>query len=381
MYLCEPPRILHLRASNFLGSPERLILGQVKYGRHFRHVPVSYTRKCPPTEFASALASERVEHYLLQEICPGDFSTIARLASLIRKLQPYLVVTHDYKSNLWGSIACALTGTPQVVHFHGHTAEGLRVYFYNEVDKRAIRHATAVITVAETLKEYLSQLGIAKEQISVVHNAVPDSAFEPTAQDLGLRLGGAPFFGAVGRLSYEKGFDMLLDAYASHDFDAHLVIFGSGPEQHWLEGRVARLGLRRKIHFAGHIKDLRPAYAAMQFLVIPSRSEGFPLVLLEAWAQATPVVATPAGAIGSLISNNDNGMLADDISSKSIARALSQAVQIHDFKQRCGSNARRLAWARYRFNDQVPVLETLYERILESNALLRPKPEASHKLN
>jgi glycosyltransferase involved in cell wall biosynthesis len=361
------PRILHIRASNFLGSPERLILGQVRLGKTFHHIPISYIKKGLPSEFNTALASQKLEHYLISEAFAGDFSPVLAIARLVRRLRPKLVVTHDYKSNLWTRISGTFVDCRHAIYFHGHTAECSRVLFYNAIDRRVMKQVHSIVTVADSLKAYLTKFGVPSDRIQVVSNAVPDSAFEAVEPLVLPTIAEKPFIGAVGRLSYEKGFDLLIKAFADQKPSEPLVIFGDGPERQRLQSQVADLGLTGKVHFAGHIPDLRPAYAAMKFLVIPSRSEGFPLALLEAWAQGTPVVSTPVGALKNVVRDGYNGLLALDVSADSISAALSAACRIPDFKQRCGANGKDTAASQYRFCSQVPVWEALYCEIAGTN--------------
>jgi glycosyltransferase involved in cell wall biosynthesis len=166
-------------------------------------------------------------------------------------------------------------------------------------------------------------------------------------------------------LSHEKGVDILIEALALLKHSGarlNCLIFGEGPEEEKITSLIERHGLTDSAKLVGFQKDLRGPFRAMAFLIIPSRSEGFPLVLLEAWAQASPVVATPVGGLPDLIADNENGILARAAEPKALAEAIQKALNTPDFKSRCGQASERLVREKYNFEIQVGRLEEIYER-------------------
>jgi glycosyltransferase involved in cell wall biosynthesis len=104
---------------------------------------------------------------------------------------------------------------------------------------------------------------------------------------------------AIGGMERNKGFDLLIDAAAMLDDGVHVVLVGGGtPEARGaLEERARRLGVSPRVHFLGHRSDARAVAAAGDVFVLPSRSEGFPVVMLEAMAAGVPVVMTDVGGV------------------------------------------------------------------------------------
>nr|WP_232307193.1 glycosyltransferase [Sphingomonas sp. Y57] len=98
----------------------------------------------------------------------------------------------------------------------------------------------------------------------------------------------------AGRLAPQKNFELAIKAFARIDpaFDAHLLILGDGEARLKLEILVDRLCLNERVHFAGHVPDIRPALARASLFLLSSRYEGYPAVLIEALAAGVPVVAT-----------------------------------------------------------------------------------------
>jgi glycosyltransferase involved in cell wall biosynthesis len=119
---------------------------------------------------------------------------------------------------------------------------------------------------------------------------------------------------SVGRLSAEKGQAGLLQAFAtlSNDRpDAALVIVGDGPEGAALRAMAARLGIADRVTFTGRLSepDTLRRIAAAHVLVLPSFMEGLPIVLMEAMAAGTPVVASRVAGIPELVDDGRNGLL------------------------------------------------------------------------
>jgi len=107
--------------------------------------------------------------------------------------------------------------------------------------------------------------------------------------------GDAVVFGALGRLVAEKGFDVLIEAFAKvacgHPH-LHMVVLGEGEQRPLLQQRIASLGLSRCVHLPGHLDDAATLYRAFDWVVMPSYREGLGLVLQEAVIAQVPVVAS-----------------------------------------------------------------------------------------
>jgi glycosyltransferase involved in cell wall biosynthesis len=357
--------ILHIRESSIWGSPERLILGQIRQTSRFTYIPVTYRKRGRENPFARELRQRGLKFHELIEYFTGDLTTVFRLVQLIHRLRPALVVTHEYKSNLYGYLALRLANIPHIVHFHGFTAEDARVRYYNAIDAAVMRRARAIITVSARTKDKLKNHKIDGDKIAVVINAVPESAFEKKPFDMPDFEHEGKLIVSAGRLSYEKGFDIIIDALEilkNEGIRVNTLIYGDGPERKALCDMIDAKGLSGSVKITSFSPDLRPPFGAMEFLVIPSRSEGFPLVLLEAWAQGAPVVAMPVGGLPDLIIDNENGILAERPDPQSLAEAMKRALSVDDFKSRCGEAGKRLTVDKYNFNVQVKMLEEIYSQ-------------------
>ncbi len=133
---------------------------------------------------------------------------------------------------------------------------------------------------------------------------------------------------SVGRFEPQKGFDILLDAFAEVEkkhCNLHLVILGDGQQRQKLESRIKLLELSSKITMPGFINDIYPYLYHADVVVSSSRYEGLPNILIEAIACGTPIVATNCpGGTAEIVVQGVNGYLSEKISAESLAHSLNK---------------------------------------------------------
>lgn len=136
--------------------------------------------------------------------------------------------------------------------------------------------------------------------------------------------GVSKWVGFVGALSEEKRVHLAVEAVASRS-DWGLLIAGDGPEERWLRSLADYLAPER-IRFLGRRSELAEVFAMMDVLVLPSRTEGIPAVVIEAAMNRAPVVATNVGGVAETMANGVEGVLVDDASVASLTRALASVL-------------------------------------------------------
>lgn len=159
-----------------------------------------------------------------------------------------------------------------------------------------------------------------------------------------LRTAGSPAIIAVGRLSQQKGFDLLLPAFSRFlqvYGDATLTIFGEGPERSALESQINQLQISHAVRMPGQSDQVLAEIAASDIFVSSSRYEGFSNAMLEAAALGAVIVATDCeGATKDIIRDGQTGILVDEISSDALLsgiirsmsadrKSMKQAAKIH----------------------------------------------------
>jgi len=174
----------------------------------------------------------------------------------------------------------------------------------------------------------------------------------------------------AGRVSPEKNLDGLLRAlHALKDVGRswRLLVAGEGPLRDECRRLARQLGLDHRVSFLGRYggwRELREIAGRVDAFVLPSKTEGFGLVLLEYAAFARPVIATPVGAATELVRDNETGFLAEGSEPDQIARAVERALTRVDQLPAMGRAARRLYENTYRPDKVFEQIRDCYERLL-----------------
>jgi len=369
--------ILHLRSANIFGSPERLIIGQCRHLKEFSFVCASYVRGDTENRFLGECTSAGLTTGVLRESFTGDYRVVRQIRELVTQHQVALLVTHDYKSNFFGRLAARRDDLPQVAYFHGITAEDTKVALYNSIDRFMIRKMAKVITVSSLTSRFLQSRGLPPQRIEVVPNAVDPATFlkeplPPHGDDRPARLIG------VGRFSSEKGFDILLKAVAKIKPEAppfELLLYGLGPEEKRLREMVSRLGLTEIVRFCGFVDDILPVLRGVDFMVMSSRSEGMPVVILEAWSQQVGVLASSVGGIPEMIEPGKNGLLVPPENVSELAGRILWGLNHRDQMRRYGRAGFETLQKKYTFPVQARRLAAIYSGVIDR----KKRPQSSKR--
>jgi glycosyltransferase involved in cell wall biosynthesis len=281
-----------------------------------------------------------------------DPRVLARMAHFIRARAPDIVETHDFKShfllNTLRSVG-AVGALHWVAFHHGYTRMSARVRAYQQLDRVSLRHAEQVITLCRPFVEQLVARGVRRDRIEVISNAVAPRAppTGATLSELRRSLDLAPgerIIVSVGRLSREKGHADLIEALRlllaeGRYRDCRLLLVGDGGERDTLRSRASGLGDR--IIFAGHQPDPWPYFWLADLFVLPSHTEGSPLVLFEAMAAALPIVATAVGGIPEVAEDGRTAILVPPMQVRRLADAIAGVLAHPQQSRAMGAAAQR----------------------------------------
>jgi glycosyltransferase involved in cell wall biosynthesis len=303
----KPIKVLHVLAPMSEGGLERVVtmlaLGQKAEGAQVAAVvdqteasSHAFVRRLASLEIPVTVVAVPPRHY---------YAEYAELRGLLDRLQPDIVHTHGSRADIVGGLAARRGGTKHVSTVHGFTGGGLRNRLYEFRQRWALRSADAVIAVSSPLVERLASAGLARQRIHLVPNgylAAGKLLERRAARDLLSLPADTPIIGWVGRLSLEKGADVMIEALALSDQSWRLSIIGDGPQSDVLRARARDLGVANRISWHGSVADAALLLRAFDVFVLSSRTEGTPIILFEAMHAGIPIVATSVGGVPDVIS-------------------------------------------------------------------------------
>ncbi len=332
-------------------------------------IPVTFGhRTIGATEFIAELRDRRIEH---RTIAPASRLELVRkdvVMQVSRELDASIVQTHSYRPAVLAMCA-KIRGLrkPWIGFFHGATHEDWKVRVYNFIDNLALRSASRVVVVAHSQRKRF----VGKRDVRVVPNAV--LPFPEVGDEFRIPASTAKAILYAGRLSHEKGVDVLLRAFAtlSDLGDCKLYVAGDGPMQAELRQLAGDLGIAERVSFLGRVKLAEKSYRGADLLVLPSRSEGMPNVLLEAAAADTPMVSTDVGDVSMILAEGEAGTLVRPDNVNDLSSAIAHALRTG--RTTAGHEARSRIAQRFSLRRRVETLTQLYRSVTLDPTLRSPE--------
>ena len=299
-------------------------------------------------------------------VAPATWRTIVRAAKRLRANRVEVVHGYQWRPALIGVLVARLARVPLVLaskrSLTGADTGAQRAW------RRIARSVDTVLVNAQALQEEGERLGM-RCRWSLLRNGIDVASFTlgPATAASKAALGLAadrPVIGAVGRLEWRKGHDVLVGAMRDltrHACPPQLLVVGEGPARETLERQAEALGVGRDVHFAGNLDDVRPALTAMDVFVLPSREEGMSNALMEAMAAGRPIVATDVGGNGEVLDRGRHGTLVPGGDASALAHAIAQILAEPATAAQRAIGARDFVGDRWGARAMVGELEAFYE--------------------
>jgi glycosyltransferase involved in cell wall biosynthesis len=299
----------------------------------------------------------------VHELPIGSLSDLAkppvrmRIREILAAADPDILHAHMYHAEIVAAAASSMSGVPLVVtrHSSGLEFNGLR----RIVAAIAGRKTKRVITVSEEAAKEALKIGAARDSIVTIPNGVDTSRFRPLESDLrgSEREGfireqfpadcdpGCFLIGSVSGLKPVKNLSMLIEAFAAFESSpavvnegARLIIVGEGPSREELERLVEGLGLERKVSFPGYSDRPEEYLPLFDTFILPSRSEGVPIALLEAMSCGLACAASRVGGMPDLL--GDCGITFDSGDTEALIEVLGRLAADSVLRSDLGRRAR-----------------------------------------
>jgi glycosyltransferase involved in cell wall biosynthesis len=308
----------------------------------------------------------------LRHNAPYIFTAAREIAGHLRRLDAAILCCSGYKPDIIGWLAARRAGVPVVAVAHGWTSATLKVRLNEGLDRLVLRRMDCTVCVSQAQAVKVRRAGVPARKLCVIRNAVHPSsmcAADPAAREALRGMFRRPpgrIVGAAGRLSPEKGFDQLVEAAAlvrRRAPDIGFVLFGDGPQRDSLARLITSRGLEGAFLLAGFRTDLDRFLHAWDLAVLPSHTEGLPVIVLEAMAAAVPVVATAVGGTPEVVEEGVTGYLVPDRNPAALADRILAVLRDEPARVALGLRGRERVRDRFTFSAQSHAYSRLFERL------------------
>ncbi len=310
--------------------------------------------KIPALNWLPITHSDRLT--LNVNLIPGRFRHIFKEYDII----------HFHEADFSFPLFSLLTKKPKIFHLHGIDLNFFKRYHLN----RFILKNTAdlYISISTQMSKDLVELGIPESKIAYLPNAVDVNRFSPKKEkEENLIL-------FVGRINPAKGVHILIDSLQHIKKPLKLVIIGPVVKdreyfQDLLNGSIKKINQEgtHKITYLGPLnhQEIIQWYQKASILVLPSFFEALPVVLLEALACGTPVVATRVGGIPDIVQDHENGLLVPPNDPLKLADAIQYLIDNEEARTRIANEGRKSVVERFSLDAITKRLCSIYENMLD----------------
>ncbi|MDR1485929.1 MAG: glycosyltransferase family 4 protein [Planctomycetaceae bacterium] len=418
-------KVLHITASPFFGGPERVILdivqSQIEGGFCVDSEIATFRENGNCEQFLSEVRKADLVGYVIERDVPNFFGALSDVVNILRRRGIDLVCAHGHKSRFLGWLAARRVGVPVIGVSHGWTWQDWKTSMYERIDQWIHHRLDKIVCVSQGQADKVIKTGTKPQRVVVIHNAIDVERFN-VANDLAdnskntygeysneylKRLIGyfdatpKVLIGAAGRLSPEKGYDVLIDAvkilvdderlncvgnnfcndkycdqnsgkdcgFGVGTIPFGLVLFGEGFMRADLQRRIDASGVSDYFKMVGFTSELDNFLPCFDVFVQSSRTEGFPCVNLEAMASGVPVVATQVGGVPEQIESGFNGILVPPEKPQVLAAELKRLIIDPIQRRKLGGTARQFVKTKFTRKKLAKEYFDLFEQVCQSYSL------------
>jgi len=300
----------------------------------------------------------------------GGLFFLINSARLLKKINPDIIHTQIIEFGKDIFLLDKLLRKPYVIWARGSDVNFLFINKNSFMLKQTLKNADAVISLTDDMKKKIKKFH--DREIFVIPNGIDLNGFEGLSKvelrkKFGLNKTEKTIL-YVGTLRPIKGLTYLIEAVKNTDEkNKRLFLVGYGEEREHLENLVKKLKIENIVTFVGKVpnKDVFEYMVASDVLVLPSLSEGFPNVILEAMASGLPIIATKVGGIPKIVNNEVNGFLVDPKNAKQICEMLLLLFKDEKLREKISDN-NKIEAKKYSWESVINDLEKVYYKITDN---------------
>ena len=341
---------------------------------------------CPePGPFVERMEKRGVETHLVHLAPLFNPFALWRLTRLLVRERVTILQTHGARANFYGRIAGRLAGVPVIIStvhnsLKDYEVRSLRRGLYAFLLRLTLPIVHRIICVSNAnRRDVIDECPAAAAKLRTVYNGVDPSAFpsqpdrKRVREELGITSG--PVLVMIARLTEQKGHRYLLQTIPSllKTWPQLCCVFvGEGELHDALHRMAVDLAVARACRFVGVREDIADVLAAADVVVLPSLSEGFPFVLLEALAMGCPVVASRVNGVPELIEDHTTGLLVPPRDPQALEAAIREILSDPTAASRMGAVGRAVVRERFTVNRMVADTTAIFDAAMQDAGVQSP---------
>jgi glycosyltransferase involved in cell wall biosynthesis len=304
-----------------------------------------------------------------------NLSGIRSIANFIHDNKITVIHSHGYKPNIFLALFFSKqVKTVATVHGWSKETAHLKTMIYKYLDSLALKRMNCIIAVSKAIAKELMQRGLQANKIEIIYNGInvnnSHDIYHEDFSQLRKKYEISPntfVIGTLGRLAAVKGHTYLIQAMPAivqEIPNCKLLIAGDGPLKADLHHQIKLLNLENHAKLIGYIKDIAGLFSITDLFVLPSLSEGLPITLLEAMACGKPVVASAAGGIPEVITNECTGVLIPPADANGLAQAITLLHKDKDRMKKLSANSRELVENNFSAKSMASHYAMMYSQLI-----------------
>ncbi len=381
--MSSPLHIVHGVLSLDVGGLERIVLSLVRAGRLRGH---RVTVVCVERSGTLATEAETAGATVVSlDKPPGRLpGYVTKAGDVLTGLKPDVLHTHQIGAAWYLGQAARSLGVPVLHTEHGNEFARSPSWIKTLKVRLFLRHTARFVgkfcCVSQEIASAVTRWRtVPRSKVEVVPNGIttdaPTDLPAPAATRASLNIpDDAPVIGTVGRLAEVKRQDILIRAVAKLRTaipDVQLVLVGDGPERSRLEALTREVGFASHTHFVGYQSRPEQYLRIMTVFALTSRSEGFPVSLLEAWLANVPAVCSAVGGIPSVLTHETDGLLFPYADEAALISSLTRLLEDRALRERLAGAGNRVVRERYSLERMAADYETRYRELIAASARAR----------
>lgn len=368
----EEIKVLLLLYSVESAGAEKVALSIAKYINGGRFKPVVCALK--GGRLLNEFLALNIPVYILDKKKGVDLSIIPKLFRILRTEKIKIVHSHNFSPNFWGRVIGKTARIPVLISTE-HTVATVKTKLHKTIDYILSKVTDKIIAVSNRVRDsHIEEEGIISDKFITIYNGIEPwnsnyKAIESDRHRLLKEFSISPnnyIITTIGRLEPPKGYVHLLESIPMVQNiypQGYFLIVGDGTLKTELETLADRLGVRKKVYFAGYRSDVRDILAVSDLCVIPSIREGFSVTLLEAMSVGKPIVATDVGGNAEAIINGESGIIIQPGDPVALANGIMEVLKDRKVAEEMGIKAQKRFEEFFTMQKMIDKTERLYDSL------------------